>query len=201
MIQVGNRVPDVELYQMSPSGPGAIKSGDWFDGKRVVLFALPGAFTPTCSEKHLPGFLKLSEAIKAKGVDEIYCLSVNDAFVMKAWLGSYSKGYLINGIADGNADFANLGSDLISTIVDYSAAYSSPTIAVTPGYEYRLVFYFKASGDYGAAVDDILVIHPELGDLDITSNGTTISTAVVYRDVTVATGITLTIDKDGSLIT
>ena len=67
---------------------------------------MPGAFTPTCSEKHLPGFINLYNQFQAKGVDDIYCLSVNDVFVMKAWLQSYPKGYLINGIADGNADLS-----------------------------------------------------------------------------------------------
>ena len=81
---------------------------DCLKNKKVVIFGVPGAFTPTCSEKHLPGFLKLSEAIKAKGVDEIYCLSVNDAFVMSSWLLSYTDGDKINGIADGNGEVSTL---------------------------------------------------------------------------------------------
>jgi len=81
---------------------------DCLKNKKVVIFGVPGAFTPTCSEKHLPGFLKLSEAIKAKGVDEIYCLSVNDAFVMSSWLLSYTDGDKINGIADGNGELSKL---------------------------------------------------------------------------------------------
>ena len=81
---------------------------DIMANKKVVIFGVPGAFTPTCSEKHLPGFLKLSEAIKAKGVDEIYCLSVNDAFVMSSWLLSYTDGDKINGIADGNGEVSTL---------------------------------------------------------------------------------------------
>ena len=81
---------------------------DCLKNKKVVIFGVPGAFTPTCSEKHLPGFLKLSEAIKAKGVDEIYCLSVNDAFVMSSWLLSYTDGDKINGIADGNGEISTL---------------------------------------------------------------------------------------------
>ena len=85
MIQVGDRVPDVELYVMGPSGPETIKSEGWFQGKRVVLFALPGAFTPTCSGRHLPGYLEKADEIRAKGVDSIACLSVNDAYVMDAW--------------------------------------------------------------------------------------------------------------------
>ena len=81
---------------------------DIMANKKVVIFGVPGAFTPTCSEKHLPGFLKLSEAIKAKGVDEIYCLSVNDVFVMSSWLLSYTDGDKINGIADGNGEVSTL---------------------------------------------------------------------------------------------
>ena len=82
--------------------------------KKVIIFGVPGAFTPTCSEKHLPGFLKLSQSIKARGVDEIYCLSVNDAFVMRSWLLSYPDGDKIKGIADGNGEvsqFLNVTCD------------------------------------------------------------------------------------------
>ena len=74
-------------------------------GKKIAMFGVPGAFTPTCSEKHLPGFINLNDKLKAKGIHEIYCISVNDIFVMKAWLQSYPNGNLIKGIADGNANF------------------------------------------------------------------------------------------------
>ena len=84
--------------------------------KKIIIFGVPGAFTPTCSEKHLPSFLNFNNQLKAKGVEDIYCLSVNDAFVMKAWLISYSKGNVIKGIADGNAEFAK-EMDLLA---DYS---------------------------------------------------------------------------------
>ena len=80
---------------------------------------MPGAFTPTCSEKHLPGFINLYNQFRAKGIHDIYCLSVNDVFVMKAWLESYPKGYLINGIADGNADFTKT----IQLTIDYSGGF------------------------------------------------------------------------------
>lgn len=72
--------------------------------KKIIIFGVPGAFTPTCSEQHLPGFLKLNEQIRNKGIDEIYCLAVNDKFVMQSWLLSYSEGNRIKGIADGNAE-------------------------------------------------------------------------------------------------
>ena len=107
MIQVGDRVPDVELYRMSPSGPEAIRPGDWFRGKRVVLFALPGAFTPTCSAHHLPGYLERSEEIRSKGVDSIACLSVNDSYVMDAWRKDQGIEDEIEMLADGAGLFTS----------------------------------------------------------------------------------------------
>ena len=79
---------------------------DVMANKKVVIFGIPGAFTSTCSEKHLPSYLNLSNQLKEKKVEDIYCISVNDPFVMKAWLDSYSEIHLIKGIADGNAEFA-----------------------------------------------------------------------------------------------
>jgi peroxiredoxin len=84
-ISVGDRIPDATVQVMGASGPEPKTTADLFKDRRVALFAVPGAFTPTCSAKHLPGFVKSADAIKAKGVDAIVCLSVNDAFVMDAW--------------------------------------------------------------------------------------------------------------------
>ena len=84
-IQVGDRLPKVELMRMGENGPEKLSTKDIFGGKKVALFALPGAFTPTCSAKHLPGYLANADALAAKGIDSIVCLSVNDAFVMGAW--------------------------------------------------------------------------------------------------------------------
>ena len=86
--------------------------------KKVIIFGVPGAFTPTCSEKHLPGFLNLNSKLRSKGIDDIYCISVNDVFVLKAWLSSYSNSNknVITGIADGNAEFAKV----LNLLVDYS---------------------------------------------------------------------------------
>ena len=103
-ISVGDRIPEVTLYRMGDNGPEAITTGEIFGGKKVVLFALPGAFTPTCSAAHLPGFVAMSDKIKAKGVDTIACLSVNDAFVMGAW-GKEQNADDILMLADGAADF------------------------------------------------------------------------------------------------
>src|ERR1700693_896384 len=104
-IKVGDKVPTATLMQMKDGGPQPVKTDDFFAGKKVVVFALPGAFTPTCSAKHLPGFVQNADAIKQKGVDAIACLSVNDAFVMGAWGDQQGTGDKIAMLADGNGDF------------------------------------------------------------------------------------------------
>jgi len=104
-IKVGDKLPNVTLTQATAEGPKPISSEEFFKGKRVGLFAVPGAFTPTCSAKHLPGFKQLAGEIKAKGVDEIACLSVNDAFVMRAWAEDQAVGDDITMLADGGGDF------------------------------------------------------------------------------------------------
>ena len=104
-IKVGDKVPSVNLAHMTESGPGGLASDDLFGGKKVVMFAVPGAFTPTCSAAHLPGFVANADKIKAKGVDDIVCISVNDAFVMDAW-GKAQNADAIHMVADGNGEFA-----------------------------------------------------------------------------------------------
>ena len=104
-IAVGQTVPDVKLTLAGESGPSPVQSGEYFKGKKVVLFSVPGAFTPTCSAKHLPGYVENAAAIKAKGVDEIVCTAVNDGFVMGAW-GRASGSPDITMLGDGNGDFA-----------------------------------------------------------------------------------------------
>ena len=106
-IKVGDKVPSVKLKQMTPDGMKDVQTEDFFKGKKVVLFALPGAFTPTCSAKHLPGFKQLAGEIKGKGVDVIACLSVNDAFVMRAWAEDRAVGDDIAMLADGGAAFTD----------------------------------------------------------------------------------------------
>jgi peroxiredoxin len=106
-IKVGDKVPDVKLKTMTADGIKDISTGELFGGKRVVLFALPGAFTPTCSAKHLPGFVEQADQLRAKGVDRIVCLSVNDAFVMGAWAKAQGAGEKVQLVADGNAEFSN----------------------------------------------------------------------------------------------
>src|SRR5580700_8938008 len=104
-IKVGDKVPSVKLRHMTADGVKEISTDELFTGKKVVLFALPGAFTPTCSAKHVPGFVQNADALKAKGVDAIACLSVNDAFVMGAWGENQKVGDKVMMLADGNGDF------------------------------------------------------------------------------------------------
>ena len=104
-ILIGERIPAASLMTMTDEGPQAISTGDLFGGKRVVLFSVPGAFTPICSAQHLPGFVASAATIKAKGIDTIACLAVNDAFVMCAWAGDQHVGGQILMLADGNGNF------------------------------------------------------------------------------------------------
>ena len=103
-IAVGERIPEATLAHMTGDGPAPLSTADVFKGKTVVLFALPGAFTPTCSAKHLPGFVEKAAEIKAKGVDTIACLSVNDPFVMGAWAKDQNVGDTVLMLADGSAE-------------------------------------------------------------------------------------------------
>jgi peroxiredoxin len=104
-IQKGERLPDVPLTIATADGPKPTTSGQYFAGKRVALFAVPGAFTPTCSAKHLPSYVEKAKELKGKGVDEIACISVNDPFVMGAW-GKHAGSDDITMLADGNGAFA-----------------------------------------------------------------------------------------------
>jgi peroxiredoxin len=102
-IGVGDKIPAGALTKMGAEGPEPVSTEDLFGGKKVVLFAVPGAFTPTCSAKHLPGFVEKADAIKAKGVDTIACLSVNDVFVMDAWAKDQNSAGKVELLADGSA--------------------------------------------------------------------------------------------------
>ena len=106
MIKTGDRIPAAELATMDDNGVRRISTDDIFQGKRVVLFAVPGAFTPTCSAKRLPGFVAKAERFTEKGVDTVACLSVNDVFVMDAWGKDQSAQGKVLMLADGNGDFA-----------------------------------------------------------------------------------------------
>jgi peroxiredoxin len=105
-ISVGDRIPDVKLMTTTSDGVAPVQSGEVLGKGKVVLFAVPGAFTPTCSDHHLPGFVVRAEDIQAKGVDTIACIAVNDVFVMGAWGEAQGTGDKITMLADGNGDFA-----------------------------------------------------------------------------------------------
>ena len=112
MIAAGQKIPSVTIKQATPEGPAEVDPAQLFAGKKVVMFSLPGAFTPTCSQKHLPGYVAELPQLKAKGVDIVACLSVNDAFVMKAWAEQHGALGKITMLADGAAAFTKaLGID------------------------------------------------------------------------------------------
>ena len=119
-IKVGDRLPDSQVQEFidvetegCALGPNTFSVGDLTKGKKIVIFGLPGAFTPTCSAKHVPGYVEMYDALRGKGVDEVWCLSVNDAFVMGAWGRDQKTGGKVRMMADGSADFTKkLGLEL-----------------------------------------------------------------------------------------
>jgi glutaredoxin/glutathione-dependent peroxiredoxin len=112
-ISVGDKIPSATLKQLTPEGVKEVATDEIFGGKKVVLFAVPGAFTPACSQRHLPGFVERAADIKAKGVDEIACVAVNDAFVMGAWGRDQKTEGKVRMLADGSGDFVRaLGLEL-----------------------------------------------------------------------------------------
>jgi glutaredoxin/glutathione-dependent peroxiredoxin len=104
-IKVGDKIPSATLKQMTPEGPKDVTTDELFRGKKVALFAVPGAFTPACSQRHLPGYVDKAADIKAKGVDEIVCVAVNDVFVMTAWSKDQKADGKVRMLADGSGDF------------------------------------------------------------------------------------------------
>ena len=105
-IQVGDKIPAATLRYVTPEGPKEITSDEFFRGKKVVLFAVPGAFTPACSQRHLPGYVEKAADLKAKGIDTIACIAVNDQAVMGAWGKAQNVGDKVMMLADGSGDFA-----------------------------------------------------------------------------------------------
>jgi peroxiredoxin (alkyl hydroperoxide reductase subunit C) len=113
MIKVGDKIPAMKLMSATPEGPREVDTAELFGTGKVVMFAVPGAFTPTCSAKHVPGFMQNMEALKAKGVTQVICMAVNDAFVMGAWAKDQKTGDAIIMLADGSAAFTKaLGLEL-----------------------------------------------------------------------------------------
>ena len=104
-IQPGDKLPDATFVKVTENGPEQVSTADYFKGRKVALFSVPGAFTPTCSAKHLPGYVDKADELKAKGIDEIACTAVNDAFVLGAWSKNAGADQ-VTMLADGNGDFA-----------------------------------------------------------------------------------------------
>ena len=105
-ISVGDRLPSTTFVKATQAGPEQVASDDFFKGRKVALFSVPGAFTPTCSAKHLPGYVEKADELKARGIDEIACTAVNDAFVMGAWSKAGGADGKVTMLADGNGNFA-----------------------------------------------------------------------------------------------
>jgi glutaredoxin/glutathione-dependent peroxiredoxin len=116
-IRIGDQLPSVTLHEMTPEGPKSRTVEELTHGRRVVIIGLPGAFTPTCSTKHIPGFIEYYPKLKQSAIDEILCVSVNDAFVMEAWGKTLDAHGKVRMLADGNADFA----EALGLAIDLSA--------------------------------------------------------------------------------
>lgn len=113
MIQVGQKLPALKLRKVTATGVDEVSTDDFFRGRKVVLFTVPGAFTPTCSNNHLPGYVANADKLKQRGVDEIVCVSVNDAHVMRAWGDKQGASGVVTMVADGNAELTRaLGLDI-----------------------------------------------------------------------------------------
>jgi peroxiredoxin len=136
-IQEGEKIPDVTIKATDMSD---LSTADLFGGKKVVLFAVPGAFTPTCSKQHLPGFIEQADAIRAKGVDDIICMSVNDAFVMGAWGDDRGAGEKVRMVADGNGELSKaLGLDFDGSGIGFGLRCQRFAAIVEDGVVTRLV--------------------------------------------------------------
>ncbi len=158
-ITVGDRIPSATLRRMTADGPAEVSTEELFGGKRVALFALPGAFTPTCSAQHLPGFVANADALRAKGVYAIACVSVNDAFVMDAWGKDQNVGDAVMMLADGSAEFTRaLGLELDLAARGFGVRSKRYSMLVEDG----VVTALHVEPDTGVSVSDAETL---LGDL------------------------------------
>ncbi|HET9336813.1 MAG TPA: peroxiredoxin [Sphingomicrobium sp.] len=148
-IQVGDRIPDVPLSLATPEGPVPVRSGDYFAGKRVALFAVPGAYTPTCSARHLPSYVEKASELKARGIDEVACTAVNDAFVMGSW--NHDQGSSdITMLADGNGELAKgLGLEMDASKFGMGQRSQRYSMIVNDGVVEQL--NVEAPGEYSAS--------------------------------------------------
>jgi len=155
-IQVGDRIPDATFMTFTGDGPAPMTTDDVFKGKTVALFAVPGAFTPTCSARHLPGFLDHAADIKAAGVDLIACVSVNDGFVMNAWGKSQDVGDSILMLADGNGAFTKaVGLELDGSKFGMGARSQRYSMIVKDGVVDKL--NVEAGGEFRVSAADYML--------------------------------------------
>ena len=177
-IKAGDRLPEGKFKVMTENGPKDLSTGELFNGKRVVLFAVPGAFTPTCDAKHLPGYLGLSDQIRAKGVDTIACMAVKDVFVMNAWGKASGSAGKVLMLADGNGDYARalgltldasgFGGGLVLIVFALAASHrpnTPPTVSlILPG------FWLLVPGSLGfMGVTELIGTHSSAGATTITT--------------------------------
>lgn len=154
-IQVGDKIPDVQLSLATPEGPIPVRSGEFFAGKKVALFAVPGAYTPTCSARHLPSYVENADELKAKGVDEIVGTSVNDAFVMGAWNKDQGS-EAITMLADGNGELAEaLGLTMDGSKFGMGKRSQRYSMIVNDGVVEQL--NIEAPGEYSASSAETLL--------------------------------------------
>ncbi|MEY2854727.1 MAG: hypothetical protein RL030_1859 [Pseudomonadota bacterium] len=155
-IAVGDRAPAGRFKIATADGPGDLTSAELFDGKTVVLFAVPGAFTPTCDARHLPGYVEHADALRAKGVDTIACMSVNDVFVMKAWGKSSGVDGKVLMLADGNGDYAKaLGLTMDASKFGMGLRAQRFTMVVKDGVVTQL--HIEAPGDFKVSAADYVL--------------------------------------------
>jgi peroxiredoxin len=149
-LKVGDRVPSVTLRHLTPEGMKEVSSDEFFRGRKVALFAVPGAYTRTCSQRHLPSYVTNAAALKAKGVDEIACIAVNDAFVMGAWGKEHGAAGKVTMLGDGSADFTNaVGLDLDRISAGMGVRSQRYSMLVEDGVVKQL--NVEPSGEYGVS--------------------------------------------------
>jgi peroxiredoxin len=155
-IKAGDPMPKGTLKRMTPEGPKDISTDELFKGKRVVLFSVPGAFTPTCDAKHLPGFIHNAEALKGKGIDTLACMAVNDVFVMNAWGKASNAGEKVLMLADGNGEYARaLGLTMDASRFGMGTRGQRFAIVVDDGVAKKL--YVEAPGEFKvSAAENVL---------------------------------------------
>lgn len=158
MIQVGEKIPSQKIRKVTTTGVEEVSTDDFFRGRKVVLFSLPGAFTPTCSGTHLPGYVAKAGDIKQRGVDEIVCLSVNDAHVLRAWSEKHGATGVVTMLADGNADFTRaLGLDIDLAVAGMGVRARRAALVVDSGVVKSIEVEAKPGEVTGSGAESCLV--------------------------------------------